>query len=131
MPEEKPAPLPLSGDEVKEAILFRVQESLNKHCALMHDNAYTSFTADISIRLKLSDYGREVVDNHFVRAEETSGLPDTSSRLVEANVTIQPAPPNQVRVESDQPVPVLVKEGEKTKIRHIKYAPRKKSEIGR
>lgn len=126
MPDEKPAPLPLTGEEVQEAILYKVASSLARTCHLKVDNAYTSFKAEISIRLTLSDFGRQVSDNHSVTEQGDSGLdPENEPRQVEANVTMEPMPPNQVRIETDQDVPVPTVEGGKKVIKHLRYAARK------
>lgn len=128
MPDEKAAPLPLNGDEVKEAILFKINESLNRTCHLIHDSAYTSFRAKVTISLELNDFGRIQPDNHIVTAEEDSGLASQGQmRQVDANLTIDPQPPNQLRVDTDQPVPVRSTENGKTVVRNIRYTPRKKA----
>ena len=126
MPDEKPAPLPLTGEEVQEAILYKVAASLARTCHLKVDNAYTSFKAEITIRLTLSDFGREVKDNHIVTEQVDTGIPDESEpRSMEANVTMEPMPPNQLRIETDQAVPVSTVEGGKKVVKHLKYAARK------
>lgn len=126
MAEEKLAPLPLTGEEVQEAVLAKIEESFNRTCHLKYDNAYTSFKAEISIKFTLSDYGREVQDNHIVEVAKDSGIPEENPpRVVEANITMEPVPPNQARVESGQPVPVAVVENGKRVIKHLKYAARK------
>ena len=149
MPDEKPAPLPLTGEEVQEAILYKVVQSLSKTCHLKVDNAYTAFKAEISIKLTLSDFGRQVSDNHIVKEsgempgvccecptvgpeEDTVGLSvddcpihGKKSRTVEANVTMEPMPPNQVRIETDQAVPVPTVENGKKVVKHLRYAARK------
>ena len=132
MENEQIQPLPLSGQEVKDAILFKVQESLSHSCHLHFDNAYSSFKAEISIKLTLADYGREVRDNHIVKLEEDRGVaqfPDPdNSKTVESNLVVEPMPPNQVRVETGQSVPVATVIDGKQKIRHVKYAVRKAKE---
>ena len=122
---EQIMPLALSGEEVKEAIMFKVRQSLSRTCNLHNDSAYTSFKAEILIRLTLSDYGRDVSDNHLVEVESNSGLEGSEPRTVESNVTLEPMPPNQLRVETDQPVPVKTTEKGKQVIKHVKYAQRK------
>lgn len=134
MPDDKPAPLSLSGEEIQEAILFKVQESLKKSCHLILDCAYTQFKAEISVKLTLSDYGREVKDNHSVHVSEVAQLSveeieKALAQTHESNVTMEPMPPNQVRVETEQPVPVVAVQGGKRVVKHLKYAPRK-SKIG-
>ncbi len=124
MPNEKIQPQPLSGEEVQNALLYRIAESLCKSCHLHRDNAYSSFRADISIQLTLNDYGREQKDNHQIAVVENTGLPG-DERKIEANVVMEPAPPNQVRVETGQDVPVTTVVEGKQVTRKIRYAARK------
>lgn len=118
---------PLSGEEVQEALIHKIRQSLQKTCNLRPDDAYTSFQAEISIRIKLSDYGREVPDNHQVTVTEFSGLPDDPEAVREFEEMIQmdAAPPNQVRIESEQKVPIEVTEDGKKTTKFIRYAPKK------
>ena len=126
MENEKPLPLPLSGQEVQAGILAKIEESLNRSCHLKHDNAYTSVRAQITIRLQLNDYGREVSDNHNVNVnQQVEGLDGAETREVEANINLEPQPPNVFRVGTGQAVPVAVKQGSKTEIRNVRYSPRK------
>ena len=126
MENEKPLPLPLSGDKVKAGILAKVEQSLMSSCHLKFDNAYTKVRAEISIRLTLDDYGREVKDNHNVAFEEAvEGLESSGTRTVEANVNVEPVPPNVFRVETGQVVPVVTIENRKQVVRNVKYSPRK------
>lgn len=120
---EKQVPLPLTGAEVREAILFRIEESLLKTCHLNESSAYTSFSGEITIKLKLSDFGREVPDNHVVTVQE-GDLAD--AREVSADVTIAPAAPNTVRVETGQDVPVKTVEDGKQVVKKVKYQARRK-----
>lgn len=125
MPEEMVV-RPLTGAEVQEAVLHKIRESMAKTCNLRPDDAYTSFRAEIEIHLTLSDYGREVPDNHKVIAQEDTGLPGpVPASEYETTVTMDPMPPNQVRIESDQKVPVEVTEDGKKVLKHVRYAPRK------
>jgi len=126
MENEKPLPLPLSGDEVRAGIMAKIEESLSKSCHLKFDNGYTSVRAQITIRLQLDDYGREVKDNHNVDVlQQVEGLESSGSREVEANINLEPQPPNVFRVQTGQGVPVAVKQGSKTEIRNVRYSPRK------
>ena len=132
MPEEMVV-RPLTGEEVQEAVLHKIKESMSKTCNLRPDDAYTSFRAEITIRLTLSDYGREVSDNHHVVAQGvTDAVPpyvgDTTEH--EEHITMDPMPPNQVRIESDQRVPVEVTEDGKKVTKHVRYAPRKTPKVG-
>src|SRR6266481_8618719 len=127
MENEKPLPLPLSGDEIRAGILAKIEDSFTKSCHLKVDNAYTSVKAEIQIRLTLDDYGREVKDNHNVEFEQEVPelLTDSESRTTEANISVEPQPPNVFRVETGQSVPVQTVEGKKTVIRNVHYSPRK------
>lgn len=125
MDGEKPLPLPLSGDEVKAGILAKIEDSLTRSCHLKFDNAYTKVTAQISIRLQLDDYGREVKDNHNVAVTQEVELPSSGTREVETNISVEPEPPNVFRVETGQSVPVQTVENKKQVIRNVRYSPRK------
>ncbi len=127
MENEKPLPLPLSGQEVRDGIMAKIEQSLTNSCHLKFDNAYTSVKAEIRIRLTLDDYGREVKDNHNVEFSEDVPelLTDSEPRTTETNITIEPQPPNVFRVETGQSVPVQITEGKKTVIKNVHYSPRK------
>lgn len=129
MPNEKPIVLPLSGEEVREAILFKLNESLKKTCHLIDSSAYTAFRGKITISLVLVDYGRETVDNHIVEVDEDVRTPDATdagrAESYEEVVDIPAMPPNQVRVETQQSVPVQTNVGGKVEVRKVKYAARK------
>ena len=126
MESEKSVPLPLTGEEIQEAVLFKLRECMQKSCHLHLGNAYTSAKIDISVKMILFDYGREVRNNEIAQVELDSTLPPESEPVVaEETLTVDPMPPNQLRHETDQAVPVpTVVDGKKT-IRHLKYAPRK------
>jgi len=127
MENEKPLPMPLSGQEVRDGIMAKIEQSLTSSCHLKFDNAYTSVKAEIQIRLTLDDYGREVKDNHNVEFEQEVPelLGDGEPRTTEANILVEPQPPNVFRVESGQSVPVQITEGKKTVIKNVRYSPRK------
>src|ERR1700747_483000 len=126
MENERPLPLPLSGSEGKDGIMAKIEESLSRSCHLKFHNAYTKVMAKIRIELQLDDYGRAVADNHEVAVtQEVEGLQGEETRQVEANITMEPVPPNVFRTSTGQPVPVQVKTGKKTEIKHVQYSPRK------
>lgn len=121
---EKQVPLPLSGEEVKHAILYRLAEDLEKTCHLTDTNAYTGFRAKITVHIMLDDYGRETPDNHVVEVSEGQ-LPEQAS-TVTSEIQIDKQPPNQVRVETGQEVPVKVTKDGKQEIRKVRYQRPKK-----
>jgi hypothetical protein len=120
---EKQVPLPLSGDEVREAIHFQLEQTMLKSCHLADTNAYSSFKAEITVKLVLNDLGRYVNDNHVALVGEGEVTPE--SKTVEAAVEVPEKAPNQVRVDTGQDVPVKAVVEGKTVIRKQKYAPRK------
>lgn len=126
MESEKSIPLPLTGEEIQEGALAKVRECFEKSCHLSAGNAYTSARFEITVRMTLFDFGREVSNNEIVTGEIDSGIPQEGAALaVEENLIVEPMPPNQFRQETGQAVPVAtVVDGQK-KIRHVKYAPRK------
>jgi hypothetical protein len=128
MPEQKQAQ-PLSGEEVQEAIMFKVKESLSRTCHLRFDNAYAYFKAEISIRLSLTDLARtgDVKDNHLVTTSEDTGIPG-EPETHEATLVMEPQPPNVVRVETGQAVPIRTQIDGKTQTRRVKYTARQLNE---
>ena len=156
---DKQVPIALNGDEVREALVYKIDEAideqLKKSCHMSGTNAYTSFTAEISIKVVLNDYGRQVRDNCFARAEgepfqpTLAGVPLAQSeviqqgflmahpetlagieaqfppKVVEIELPIAAAPPNQVRIDTHQDVPIRTIEDGKPVIKRQKYQPRK------
>lgn len=125
MEQEKVQPTPLSGVEAQEGILYKVAESLSKSCHLHPDNAYSTVRAKITIELTLSDFGRDVNDNHVIETSLDTGLPGEPEHVEHAEATIEAVPPNQFRVETDQPVPVVTIEDGKRVTKKVRYAARK------
>lgn len=126
MPEEMVV-RPLTGTEVQEAVIHKIRESMAKTCHLLSTNGYTAFRAEIEIHLTLSDYGENRFDNHKIIAQEGTLPPveDPSTQQYEIEVTMEPAPPNQVLIESGQKVDVQTTEDGKKVIKSFRYTPRK------
>ena len=124
MQAEKPIVTPLSGEEVQHAILYKIGEDLEKTCHLTSQCAYTGFRAKIRIEIILDDYGREQPDNHNIEISE--GELSEQAQTVTSEIQIEKQPPNQVRVETGQEVPVeVVKDGKKVR-KYVRYQrPRK------
>ena len=126
MESEKSIPLPLTGEEVQEGVLSKVRECMEKSCHLSAGNAYTSCRFEVTVKMTLFDFGREVRNNEIVTGEIDSGIPQEGAALaVEETLDVEPMPPNQFRQETNQAVPVQTVVDGKKKIRHLKYAPRK------
>jgi len=116
---------PLSGEEIIEAVAWRLREILQKQCHLNPALAYESFSADIHVVLRVKDLGREVPVEAKFRASSES-QPDEDALLTEADEQMYDLPPNQVRMDTDQPIPVLTRDAEgKKEIKHIRFEKQK------
>lgn len=115
---------PLSGEEIRVAILDQLMTRLAKDGYLNKAHAYGHYSAKISIHIECVDLGT----TYPVDVEETVNpvKTDDENALLDqfdAELTVDPAAPNDVRVETGQEVPVLTHdtEGKKT-IKGIKYS---------
>jgi hypothetical protein len=116
---------PLSGTEVVTRIVEKVRTMLRQDCFLNDYAAYESFEADIKIVWKCKDIGR-IADGttHVTERSENPVDPNDDNFALEiAEESIGAMPPNQVRMESGQPIPTLVDTGDgKQEVKHVKYA---------
>lgn len=125
MDQEKLQPVPISGMEAQEGIVYKIAEALSRSGHLHPDNAFSTVKISVDIRLTLSDFGRETRDNHRVEFEAKRDLVGEPERTVDVNLEVPAMPPNQFRVETDQAVPVKTQEDGKTVVKKVKYAARK------
>lgn len=119
---EKVLNLPLSGLEVREAILDKLSRKLERDCYLSPNAAYDWFTANIDISLHLHDVARDVT----VKAEvsDKAGEIEDGAKIKSVNTSMEIAvqPPNEVRVETGQEVPVLTQKDGRPEIKGVRYA---------
>lgn len=116
--------LPLSGLEIRKAILDHVGRRLQGDCYLNDDTAYDRMECTITISLKCHDVGRvAAIDQTIVvRGMAPEANPDDALlELADAEFQINSNSPNQTRVESGQPVPVLGTKDGKPDIKSVKY----------
>lgn len=124
---EKPAVVCLNGEEVQHAILYKIGESFEKTCHLTAATAYTAFRAKITIQITLDDYGRKQPDNHTVEVSE--GELSENAQTVETEVNIEPQPPNVVRRDTGQDIPMeVLKDGKKVR-KYVKYQRPKRAAV--
>lgn len=117
---EKTLNTALSGAEIVEALRDRILEKLKRDCYLNPNHAYDYFSASIHIKVHLHDTGQELETEH--RIGFTTGQPQMDSEEVEVDLDIEKRSPNEVRVETGQPVPVLTKDKDgRSIIEGIKY----------
>jgi hypothetical protein len=100
---------PLSGAEVIEAILDRLRSSLQADCHLNANSAYDWFSAEVAVKLDMHDAGAHIKVDRIAKIHSGTH-PSEDLQHVEADFHIDPAPPNEVRVDTGQPVPTLTKD---------------------
>jgi len=101
---ERTIPLQLSGEEVRLAILDKIDQALQKDCYMNPLGAFDFFSGKITIELRLNDMGREDVVKMNVSASQGTP-PAEEPEAVKVEIKIDPQPPNAVRVETGQAVP--------------------------
>ena len=121
----------LSGTEVVEAIKHRVGQILSRDCFLSGNMAYESFEAKIHISIKCKDIGHSPEIEQTITAKGGPDIgvsykdPVEASRVEsdELEDEMDSKAPNEVRVESDQPVPILVENADgRAEIKRVHYA---------
>ena len=115
---------PLSGLEVRKAILDRLELQMSRDCNLNANSAFDWFSADVVVKVNLHDAGVHVQSDFDVAAQ--AGTDPNGDYRAEATVfTMDAATPNEVRIESGQEVPVETKDEEGRKVvKGVKYARR-------
>lgn len=119
---EKVLNLPLSGLEVRNAILDKLAQKLQKDCYLSENAAYDYFSANIDIHLLLHDVGRDVTIQSEVGLQGGDLNDGVELTSVNDSMEIAVAPPNEVRVETGQEVPVLTTKDGKPEVKGVRYA---------
>lgn len=123
---------PLTGPEIIEAICFKMRESLSKNCLLAGHQAYAGFSFDAKVELHFNNpasYVKEAMG--FAKGSDGDTTP-TEGDLSDTVVMHEPeASPNEVRRETEQPVPAIATSpsGKKEEVK-LKYQ-RKKSDAPR
>ncbi len=128
---EKVIPEALSGYEIKQALTHLILDALRRECYLRDDNSYLKFTGKIKLEVTLHDVGqapevKREIPFDFGNVPEGEN-PDEFLEKYEAEHEIQESDPNTVRVETEQPIPVLTSENGKPAVKRVKYAPQKKA----
>lgn len=116
---------PLSGLEVRTAILDKIGRCLERDCHLSANLAYGFFEAKVTIRLTVHDIGRVEEVNVDVNASagEIPENPDEYLDQADAELNIEAESPNEVRVDTGQEVPILTRDADGNQtIKGIRYA---------
>lgn len=116
---------PLSGEEIVRAVGDKVMNALRRDCYLTPNLAYDWYEADVKISVRAHDVGRlaEVVKEvHDEQGQAPEGE-DSALDVADAEFHVDAAPPNEVRVETGQDVPVLTKNADgKPEVKGVRYA---------
>lgn len=108
MPAERTLARPLSGEEVIEAIGAKIKEQLRRDCFLAPHMAYGSFSFTAKIEIKFQG-SRIEGTQATVSGGEGVLTPDVPTTEVHSTASAEPQPPNEVRRETGQGVPVVTK----------------------
>lgn len=129
MAEENGRPRPLDSEEIKNGIAQLVADAvydeLSKTCNLF-GHAYPKFKGKVDIHLELDDFGEVAHENRTVNVEGGEGKIGAGSVPLDVKVDIAEMPPNEFRMQTDQPITKSVIEDGKTTQKKIHYKPRKK-----
>lgn len=119
---ERSLPDPLSGDEIVIDCCEQIAESLRRDSRLKPHMAYERYGAKVTVELWAEDLGsREEVS----REVRIGPQPPEGQEVTTVQATIEPAPPNEVRVRSGQPIPTLTKDGTgRAVVKGVRYARR-------
>ena len=127
---EKSIVEPLSGTEVIDAMAYKLKEQLKRDCFLSANMAYESFEATIYVALKLKDIGHQPEVVKTIKVNGGAPIPASFKDPAEAALVHEERsedgfsgePANDVRVETGQPVPVLVENSDgKKEIKRVHY----------
>lgn len=121
---ERVLPEALSGEEIRIAILDQLMTRLSKDGFLNSAHAYSHYSAKVTIHIECHDLGREdVVDVTETAAPVKTDDENAALEQFDAELIVDPQPPNDVRVETGQSVPVLTTDPEgKPAIKGIRYS---------
>jgi hypothetical protein len=111
---------PLSGEEIIQAVLDKIEQSLRRDCYLHPSSAYDFFSAKVTLSISAFDIGTEFKVEQTVVSEKGEAKEEASEAEVE--IEIPQMAPNEVREQSGLPIPTLTKdESGKPVIRGVKY----------
>jgi hypothetical protein len=116
----------LNGAEVRTAIAKAVNDALRGRGGIRDIDSYSTFRAEIHIKVTLHDVGgpKEVevpVTSNFGQVPEGEDE-DQYLEQFEANLEMDTAAPNEVRQDAELPIPVLTSENGKPAVKRVKYS---------
>jgi hypothetical protein len=124
MANEKTLAKPLSGGEIIEAIVSKIRQQMQRDCFLAPHIAYASFSFQATVRVQFQNTGTAIKETMVTSTGLGGEVSNADMESAEVEVSDEPKPPNDVRVESGQGVPALVtKPTGGVEEKKIKYAP--------
>lgn len=97
----------LSGDEIIEAHLDTMRQRMKQSGYFRSNDAFDWFSSEVTIKCDMHDTGAMVKADLTIKAAAGTPNEGDEAETVEMAFNIDPAPPNEVRVQTGQPVPVL------------------------
>lgn len=114
---------PLSGGEIIEAIIVKVRDTLRRDCFLANHIAYDSYSLTGSLRVQFQKTNTAIKETTVHVRGSGGEESDQPMEAAEVEVSDEPKPPNDVRVESGQGVPTLAtKPSGSVEEKRVKYA---------
>lgn len=108
--DEVTIPKPLSGPEIIEAVCFKIRENLNKNGLLAGHIAYGAFSFDATIKINFNNPTSTIKEAlGFAKGAEGEVDPEAENVTEDIQIHEAEAPPNQVRRDTEQGVPAMVK----------------------
>lgn len=109
--QEKTLPRALSGTEIKTAVIKKITDMMERDCRLASHVAYGAFSFHFRLDIKFQDLGSNIKSTAHEASEEIAPVedPEIPLQVETLEVSDEEKPPNQVRVETGQGVPVAVK----------------------
>jgi hypothetical protein len=113
---------PLSGAEVRQAILNRIEAQLARDCFLVPHLGYASFSFQAEIRIQFQYTGTSIRQTQVNAQGKGGNETDDPVESVDVHVAEEPKPPNEVRVDSGQGVPTIARSATgKVEERRVRY----------
>jgi hypothetical protein len=113
--------MPLSGEEVIDAVLDRLRQKLQRDCFLSRNMAYESFDGSFMIELRLKDNGRVAEVQTTVNVSHGESAKNQKPIVVAGK--FNEMAPNDVRQHANLPIPTVVDTQEgKREMKSVKYA---------
>jgi hypothetical protein len=103
-------PKQLSGPEALDSMLFETRKALRRNGRFDPHMAYAGYRAEITVKFFPAASFIPPVEQTVEVSQLSAGNIVSQTATVEETIEVPVRPPNQVRVESDMPTPVLTQD---------------------